>query len=328
MTPEFSVVIPTHQHPAFLLKCLDALGRQRLARNQFEIIVVDDGDSSSTATAVALFSRQVVQSGGTLEVRYLAQTEPLGFAAARNRGWRAARGRVIAFIDDDCLPQPDWLLSASTSFQRGAQVVAGQLRLALSDSSTRPDTKLPYVETGEFISANCFCLKSALERVGGFEEDFDSAWRQDSDLQFNFIQVGIPISKCPEAVVVYPLRDAAWYTALANERKGRYDALLYKRHPALFRQRIETHRGLVLEYYASVLASTIGFMSALSDNIVAAAMGFFLWGAISTNMLWQRLPDNATNRQLSQTVLTTLAIPFLAIYWRLRGAIKYKVLYW
>lgn len=328
MIPEFSVVIPTRQHPAFLLKCLDALGQQRLARNQFEIIVVDDGNSSSTATAVALFTRQVAQSGGTLEVRYLAQTEPLGFAAARNRGWRAARGRIIAFIDEDCLPQPDWLLSALPSFQRGAQVVTGHLRLALAGAAARPATKLPYVETGEFISANCFCRKTALERVSGFEEDFDSAWRQDSDLQFSFIQVGIPISKCPEAVVVYPLRDSDWHTALANERKSRYDALLYKRHRALFRQRIGTNRGLVLEYYASVLASTLGFISALSGNIVAAAIAFVLWGAISTNLLWQRLPGSAAKHELPHTVLTTLAIPFLAVYWRLRGAIKYKVLYW
>lgn len=328
MTPQFSVVISTYQHPALLLKCLDALGRQRLRRDQFEIIVVDDGNSSNTATAVALFTRQIAQSGGPLEVRYLAQSTPMGFAAARNRGWKAARGQIIAFTDDDCLPQPNWLSAALTSFQRGAQVATGQLRLTLPGSTAQVDPKELYIETGEFISANCFCQKSALERVGGFEEAYDSAWRQDSDLLFNFIETGIPISKCPEAVVVHPMRQMPWYTSLANERKSRYDALLYKRYPHLFRQRIETNRSLILEYYASVLASTIAFMSILSGNTLAAITAFIIWATLSTNIVWQRLPDRLVITQLPQTVITAIALPFLAVYWRLYGAIKYKVLYW
>ncbi len=119
MIPDFSVVIPSCHHPALLLKCLDALGRQRLTRDKFEVIIVDDGNSSDTATAVSLFTRQIAQSGSPLEVRYLAQPQQRGYAAARNRGYAAARGWIIAFTDDDCLPEPDWLLSVLTGFQRG-----------------------------------------------------------------------------------------------------------------------------------------------------------------------------------------------------------------
>ena len=328
MIPEFSVVIPTCQHPAQLAACLDALSRQQLARDQFEIIVVDDGNSSDTATAVALFARQVTQSGRALEVRYLAQPQQRGFAAARNRGWKAARGRIIAFTDDDCLPQADWLRSALVSFQRGAQVVTGQLRLTLPGNPTQYDPKALYVETGEFISANCFCRKSVLERAGGFEEAFDSAWREDSDLQFNFIKLGIPIAKCPEAVVVHPMSETPWYTSLANERKHRYDALLYKRHPDLFRQRIETDRSLILEYYASVLAITVGLMGGVSGHLTVATVGFSLWALLSINLVWQRLPEETPSTHLPQTVMTALATPFLSVYWRLYGAVKYRVLYW
>lgn len=328
MTPQFSVVISTYQHPALLLKCLDALGRQRLARHLFEVIVVDDSNSSSTATAVSLFTRQIAQSGRPLEVRYLPQPTQLGFAAARNRGWKAARGQIIAFTDDDCVPQPDWLSSALVSFERGALAAAGQLQLTLPGTTKQPDFKTLCIQTGEFISANCFCRKSALERVGGFEEACDLAWRQDSDLQLNFIRLGIPISQCPEAVVIHPMHEMPSYTSLAHERKNRYDALLYKRHSSLFRQRIETNRSLILEYYASVLASTIAFMSMLSGNTVAATTAFIIWATLSTNLVWQRLPDRTVTTQLPQTVLTAITLPFLAVYWRLYGAIKYKVLYW
>lgn len=116
MTPEFSIVIPTDQRPALLLKCLDTLGQQHLPRDQFEIIVVDDGNSADTETAVLLFAKQIARSGGPLEVRYLRQPERRGPAAARNRGWRAARGRIIAFTDVDCLPHPEWLSRALPRF--------------------------------------------------------------------------------------------------------------------------------------------------------------------------------------------------------------------
>ncbi|RYC68779.1 glycosyltransferase family 2 protein [Spirosoma sordidisoli] len=328
MIPHFSVVIPTYQQPALLLKCLDALGRQRLPRDQFELIVVDDANSPETAAAVALFTRQIARAGGPLEVRYLAQPDERGPAAARNRGWRAARGRVVAFTDEDCLPQANWLASVLPSFERGAQVITGQMHLTLPDGTAPYSPKSLYLDSSELISANCFCRKSALERVGGFEEAFDLSWREDSDLQFKFIQAGIPIIKCPEAVVVHPMRETPWYAPLANEQKSRYDALLYKRHPELFRQRIETDRALVLEYYASVLGVLMGVLGALISSSLVSVVGFGIWGVLSVNLIRRRWPDQPSRPLVQQTILTSLATPFLAVYWRLYGAIKYRVLYW
>jgi GT2 family glycosyltransferase len=180
----------------------------------------------------------------------------------------------------------------------------------------------------EFISANCFCRKSAIERVGGFEEAFDLAWHEDNDLQFKFIQAGIPISKCPQAIVVHPMRETPWYTPLTNERKNRYDALLFKRHPELFRQRIATDRSLMLEQYAAVLGVMFGVAGTLSGSAITSTVGFGMWGIVSANHIWHRLSEEANTASLIQTVTTTLATPFVAVYWRLYGAVKYRVLYW
>ncbi|GAB3890019.1 glycosyltransferase family 2 protein [Spirosoma agri] len=328
MLPDFSVVIPTCQQPALLLTCLEALAQQRLPRDQYEIIVVDDANSPETATAVALLTKQIARSGGPLEIRYLGQPQPKGPAAARNRGWRAARGHVIAFTDDDCLPDSNWLLSALTGFQRGAQVMTGQLCLRFTTNTTPTNARTAYLDMSEFISANCFCRKSAIERVGGFEEAFDLAWHEDNDLQFKFIQAGIPISKCPQAIVVHPMRETPWYTPLTNERKNRYDALLFKRHPELFRQRIATDRSLMLEQYAAVLGVMFGVAGTLSGSAITSTVGFGMWGIVSANHIWHRLSEEANTASLIQTVTTTLATPFVAVYWRLYGAVKYRVLYW
>ncbi len=329
MLPEFSVVIPTYQQPALLLKCLDALGRQRLPRDQFEIIVVDEGNSPETETAVLLFARQIARDGGPLEVRYLAQPERRGPAAARNRGWRAARGRTIAFTGDDCLPEPEWLSSALICFQRGAQVVSGQLRVVFPNQPSPSDHTETVLKKADFMSINCFCRLSTLKCVGGFEEAFDIAWREDSDLQFKFIQAGIPIGKCTEAVVVYPVRSYPWYGLLQDERKNSYDALLYKRHPDLFRERIPAYRRQVLHYYVSVLSVVAGLIGLLTGQGAVAILGLSVWGGLSAELVMRHLPSAPlTSTTLKRVVLTAVATPFLSVYWRLYGAVKYKVLYW
>jgi glycosyltransferase involved in cell wall biosynthesis len=166
MSPNFSVVITAHQQPAQLLKCLDALGRQSLARHQFEIIVVDDGDSPTTAAAVVLFTRQLNRQHGKLEIRYLPQPIRRGAAAARNLGWKAAQGRIIAFTDDNFLPQPDWLASARSNFANTTEFVTRTVT-----ATARPAVLLP---------PNYFYRKSTLEQLGGFPESINDEWTSDT----------------------------------------------------------------------------------------------------------------------------------------------------
>ena len=323
MSLQISVVIPTYQRLPLLAKCLDALSRQTLPRESFEIVVVDDGNQSATAEAVMTFGQQT-----GIAVRCFGQGQRRGPAAARNRGWRAARAPIVAFTDDDCLPQPEWLSAALARFQQGATVVTGQLRMPLPDQPTHHDRTTAFLETAEFITANCFCHKSALEAVGGFEEAFDIAWREDSDLQFKLIRAGYTIEKCPRAVIIHPMREAPWYAPLRDERKNRYDALLYKRHPDLFRQRIPRYRPLVVRYYVTVISFVVGLLALLTGYYGVAGAALCVWVVLAGWLIVDRWPGSqASWTRIQQTVLTALATPFLSIYWRLYGAFKYRVVY-
>src|SRR6185503_8244000 len=95
MTPLVSVVVPTCGRPELLSRCLAALKRQSLAREQYEIVVIEDRARK-------------------------------GPAAARNRGWRRARASVIAFTDDDCVPDADWLSSGLNALG-AADAVTGRI---------------------------------------------------------------------------------------------------------------------------------------------------------------------------------------------------------
>ncbi|MFY4730106.1 glycosyltransferase family 2 protein, partial [Nitrospira sp. BLG_2] len=92
-----SVVIPTFDRPDLLRRCLASLIAQTMNPAMFEIIVVSDGPSESTEGVAAAFRGK--RSAPNL--RYLASPVPRGPAAARNLGWKSARGPILSFTNDD-----------------------------------------------------------------------------------------------------------------------------------------------------------------------------------------------------------------------------------
>ncbi|MFD1139811.1 glycosyltransferase family 2 protein [Larkinella insperata] len=324
MKPLVSIVIPTYRRPHLLRRCLQALMRQDFDHQQVEVLVVDDGADTHTQRLVEEIAQQ-----SDLPLTYLAQPERRGPAAARNRGWRAASGTIIAFTDDDCIPADSWIGSAVQDFSRGAQVVTGQVRVPLSDTPTEAEKIVAFLETAEFVTANCFCLRSVLEQVGGLDERFDIAWREDSDLQFRFLESGIPIIRNPDAVIVHPCRKAPWWASLKDERKNAYDALLYREHPRLFQDRIPKYRRLVFLYYVFVLSFLLGVGLLLAGDPLAASVAFGVWALSLVVLIGRRLRKTQWSlRQIGQTAITSVLTPFLSVYWRLYGAVKYRTLYW
>lgn len=324
MNPQISVIIPTYQRPELLRKCLNALAQQTLSPGQFEIVIVDDGDQPQTALAV----RNAIQETG-LSMRYLAQPERRGPAAARNRGWRVALSSLIAFTDDDCLPDPNWLAAALTCFEQGASVLTGPLTMPLPENPTAYGRTTALLKTAEFITANLFCRRAVLEAVGGFDEAFDSAWREDSELQFKLLRNGIPITPCPEALMLHPMRPAPWYAPLRDERKNRYDALLYRKHPDLFRQRIPAFSSLVRRHYLTVSTILVSGLALVAGQWTMVSAGVGCWFLLTLALLIERLAGQKLSAYtLGQAFVLSVATPFLSVYWRLYGAVKYRALYW
>lgn len=115
-----SVVIPHLNQPEALARCLDSLAAGR--RRPDEVLVVDNGS--------AALPRAVCDRPG---VRLLQEAEP-GPGPARNRGIRAAAGDAVAFIDADCLADPDWLAAAEAALaDPAAEILGGDVRIALRD---------------------------------------------------------------------------------------------------------------------------------------------------------------------------------------------------
>ena len=97
-------MVATHNRALRLTQLLAGLREQTLARDRFEVIVVDDGSSDATQHVLTREAQR-----GDLRLCIPPPVNRAGPASARNRGWRLARAPVVAFTDDDCIPTPGWL---------------------------------------------------------------------------------------------------------------------------------------------------------------------------------------------------------------------------
>lgn len=316
--PAVSVVVPTCGRLALLERCLAALLSQTLAGGAYEIIIVDDNPDQRTRELVTRWR------ASDTAVIYLPNHGAHGPAAARNLGWRSARAPLIAFTDDDTVPAPDWLRRGLDAFSDSIDALCGRIEMPVPASPTDYERDAQQLESAEFVTANCFCRKSVLQALDGFDERFLLAWREDSDLHFRLLAIGARIARAPLALVVHPVRPAPWGVSLLQVRKIAFDALLYKKHPRLYRQKIRaTPRW---DYYAIVVALLAAVLGAAAGQPVLAAAGAAAWCMLTLLLVRRRL--RGTSRSLShvaEMALTSVLIPPLAVWWRLAGAIRFRV---
>lgn len=172
---DISVVICVFNGADTLADCLRAVEQQSLPGEQFEIIVVDDGSTDDSAKVARQFNVRLLEGPHR------------GLAAARNTGWRAARGEWVAFTDDDCAPTRRWLELLWRAVQRESRDgralgAAGrlvgfpsncdpsryvELRGGFNTASHLEHPRFPYAPAG-----NIFYRREALEQVNGADERY------------------------------------------------------------------------------------------------------------------------------------------------------------
>jgi GT2 family glycosyltransferase len=315
-----SVVVPTYRRSGLLARCLEALGRQNLDPSAFEVIVADNAADAPTR---ALVEGWPAAAGPRL--RYLEAAGGRGPAFARNAGWRAAAAEVVAFTDDDCVPEPAWLREGLAALG-GAAAACGRVVVPLPPAPTDYERNEAGLERAEFVTANCFCRRDALEAVGGFDERFTAAWREDSDLHFALLERGLTVARAPAAVLVHPVRPGRWGVSLGQQRKSQFNALLYRKHPALYRRRIQA--GAPWSSYAAVaaLAAALGGAAAGRPGLALAATA--AWVFLTARFCARRLRGTShAPGHVAEMLVTSALVPPLSVYWRLRGALQFRVFF-
>jgi glycosyltransferase involved in cell wall biosynthesis len=230
-----SVVVASHARHLRLRWLLNALEEQTLGRERWEVVVAHDYDAE---TARRVLDRHPLREAGRL--RHIAIAPGTGSPARqRNLGWRAARGALVAFTDDDCRPEPDWLERLVAAAERApGQIVQG---------ATRPDPlehevlAAPHVRTlqiepvGPFAQAcNILYPRDLLERLAGFDER--SVTGEDVGLSLRARAAGVTVVGAPDAIVNHAIESFTLPGIVRENTKWRHLAYLVKRHPELRRE--------------------------------------------------------------------------------------------
>jgi glycosyltransferase involved in cell wall biosynthesis len=197
----FSVIIPTYARPAALDRCLSALSRVQFPRDRFEVIVVDDGSPIDLAPVIAPYRAM-------MKVRLIRQSNA-GPSAARNHGAERARGRFLAFTDDDCAVSPQWLSAlAEALLKREDQLVGGRTVNALGRNLCASASQLildvvhdHFGRDGDsyrFFASNNMAMSAERYRL---MEGFDVTFRTSEDRDFcdRWRAAGWTLAYAPEA---------------------------------------------------------------------------------------------------------------------------------
>ena len=209
--PVVSVVIPTFQRADRLERLVAALSAQTLDCSRFEVAIVDDCSTDDTAAILAKLADST-----DLNLRRL-QTESNsgGPSAPRNLGWRASSAPIIAFLDDDCFPEPEWLAA-------GVAAMQAHPRWGLCQGYTWPELRMGAGPGGRWVvsrtvtestcwfeAANIFYRRAALEAVQGFDERIKT-WGEDTDLGWRVVEAGWEAGYERDAVGLHEVIDRGW----------------------------------------------------------------------------------------------------------------------
>jgi GT2 family glycosyltransferase len=225
-----SVVVASHGRHLRLRWLLNALDEQTLEPARWEVIVVHTYDDETAARV--LDSHSLTWSGQLTHERVEPGTGSP--SKQRNIGWRAARGDLIAFTDDDCRPEPDWLeLMLAAARRAPGAVVQGRTK---PDALEREILRAPHVRTLRIDpinpykqAANIVYPRALLERLGGFDERAIAG--EDVGLWLRASREGAEIVPVPDAVVSHAIESHTLPGIVRQNFKWRYLAYLAKHHP-------------------------------------------------------------------------------------------------
>ncbi|MGY2127030.1 HAD-IIIA family hydrolase [Blastococcus sp. SYSU DS0617] len=317
MIAECTVVVPTIGRPSLdvLLDALAAAPGPRPA----ELILVDDRPTGAPLDPErpGLPPVRVVRTGGG------------GPARARNLGWRSARTPWIAFLDDDVVPDADWyerLAADLTDLPADVAGSQGRVRVPLPEHRRPTDWErgTAGLATSSWITADLAYRRAALSAVGGFDERFPRAFREDSDLALRVMDTGARLVR-GDRWITHPVRPTDRWVSVRVQAGNADDVLMRRLHGPDWRERADAALGRRPQHTAVTAAvlAALGFAAARRPR--AAALAAAGWLAGTAEFAWARIAPGPRDRAEVTTMLATSAlIPPLATWHWLKGVAGHR----
>jgi glycosyltransferase involved in cell wall biosynthesis len=255
MNQEFvlSIVIPTHNKKDDVVRCINALLVDQFEFGKFEIVVVDDGSIDPPKPLI----EKIDTKGIPVKV---VRLEGNGPACARNEGIKNAKAPIIAFIDDDAVPQPGYLHSIFKPFEdsnivgvEGKVVPVNCKKMGLLGMSPRS------LEGGVYLTCNIAFRSEILYKVGGLDESFPFPAFEDVDLAEAIKPYG-EIAWAPDAEVHHPCRKWSLKRAIREIKFNEPLVLFARRYGHMGWEDRPTRYPALRTYLSSVITLPVGRM--------------------------------------------------------------------
>ena len=308
--PEVAVVIASHRQD-YIRKCVESFRETISGQSPVEVIVVADYPVEAFAAAYP-------------SVQW-AYCPDKSISMKRNIGVARSKGRLVGFIDDDCLSFDNWA-GCAIGFMRnnpGHAGVAGQTMVERCEGISYPYSEFKRLEIPSFRTNNIFYRRDIFLKAGGFDERF-SLQREDIDVAFSIMEMGYAIGYSPDIKVFHRCRQGERWDLIKNCVNRRFDPLLYKKHNKLYRKWIKT------PFTPSIaLVSITFFLFAIGCGFGGVFFGIAL-PLPAASSLAMGIKRNYHKRidvvQVFYDCMAYMAAPFALIGALVYGSVKFKKL--
>jgi hypothetical protein len=314
MTPvrlDVDVVVPTVGRAS-----LGALLADLVAEvDPHSVVVVDDRPAGGALEALQVPDAvAVVRSGGR------------GPAAARNAGWRHGTSAWVVFVDDDVRLPAGWGRALRRDLAGAGDDVAS-VRAAVDvplPADRRPtdwERNVARLADGYWVTAEVALRRRALAAVGGFDERFRTAYREDTDLALRLLDAGWRLER-GQRVARHPVRPASRWVSVRLQRGNAADPLLSAAHGPDWRRRIGEPPGAYRRHRRAVAAAAVATAAAAARRWPLAAAGAAVWAWTTGRFAAERIaPGPRTAEEVATMLATSALIPPVAVYHRARGQV-------
>ena len=318
----FAIVIPTIGR-ASLFRLFESL-RECAGPRPIRIVVSDDRPDAVTALPDP-------PPGWPAELVTVVRSGGRGPAAARNAGWRAVTEDVewIAFLDDDVLVTPTWLHEVAVDLAGSGATMGGSQGLVTVPLPTdRPATDWERgtggLATAKWITADMAYRLAVLRAVGGFDERFARAFREDVDLALRVENAGFTLGTGARRII-HPVRPAPWNASVKQQRGNADDVLMTRVHGHDWWARAQAPVGR-RAHHAWITGAGLGAVAlAVLRRGPAAAVLAVAWTAGTAQFARVRIqPGPRDPAEIARMVVTSVAIPPAAMFHWVRGLVVHR----
>jgi len=311
--PHFDVVVPTIGRPSLVPLVHSLLGGPGPLPHR--VVVVDDRRHRPSPLLAGQDLPPLVQ---------VLPGRGIGPAAARNTGWRAARSPWVAFLDDDVVAPTGWREALARDLAGLADDVAGSqgrihVPLPPGRRPTDWERNVAGLEHAQWATADLAYRRTALIAVGGFDERFPRAYREDADLGLRMTARGWRIVP-GERYIEHPVRPADRWVSVRLQKGNADDPLMRALHGRRWRALAGVPRGRRRGHLAITAAAALGIGALAVRRPRAAALAGATWLVGTIELAGARIaPGPRTVDEVVTMAASSAMIPPMATWHWLRG---------